>query len=88
MDWEKFLQISIKSPIITRENLFVGSSKPSSIEVQLSRWKKAGKIIQLKRGFYLLAEPYNKIEIYEPFIAVVLKRPSYISLEKPLNIII
>jgi len=85
MEWDKFIQISRKLPVIAREHLLVGSSDPSSLEVQLSRWKKAGKIIQLKRGVYLLAEPYGKIEIYEPFIASVLKRPSYISLEKALE---
>ncbi len=85
MNWNEFLNIVSKLPVIDTENLFAGVSDPAGIEVQISRWKKAGKIIQLKRGLYLLAEPYRKIEPYEPYIAAILRRPSYISLEKALE---
>ncbi len=85
MEWESFLKITRTLPLIDTENLMVGSSDPSSVQVQISRWHKAGKIIQLKKGIYLLAEPYRKVEVYEPYIAAVLKRPSYISLEKALE---
>jgi len=85
MKWEKILRITEKFPIIDTENLYAGIADPNPIEVQISRWKKAGKIIQLKKGIYILAEPYRKIEINELFIAAILKRPSYISLEKALE---
>ena len=85
MEWERFLKTTRTLPLIDTENLMVGSSDPASIQVQISRWNKAGKIIQLKKGIYLLAEPYRKIEVYEPHIAAALKRPSYISLEKALE---
>ena len=85
MDWESFLKITRTLPLIDTENLIVGSSDPASLHVQISRWHKAGKIIQLKKRIYLLAEPYRKVEVYEPYIAAVLKRPSYISLEKALE---
>jgi predicted transcriptional regulator of viral defense system len=85
MNWTEFLNIASKLPLIDTENLFAGIANPAGIEVQISRWKKAGKIIQLKRGIYLLAEPYRKIEPYEFYIAGVLSRPSYVSLEKALE---
>ncbi len=85
MEWERFLKITRDLPLIDTENLLVGSSDPASLQVQISRWHKARKIIQLKKGVYLLAEPYRKIEVSEPYIAAVLKRPSYISLEKALE---
>ena len=85
MNWERFLKTIEKLPVINTENLFAGVSDPAGIEVQISRWNKAGKIIQLKRGVYLLAEPYRKIEVYEPYIAAILKNPSYISMEKALE---
>lgn len=72
-------------PIVNTELLFTGNAKPNSIKVQIARWHKAGKLIQLRRGIYLLAEPYRKVKIYEPFIASVLNKPSYISLEKALE---
>lgn len=85
MNWDEFLKLTGELPVIETENLYAGISDPTSIEVQISRWKKAGKIIQLKKGIYLLAEPYRKIALYEPYIAAVLKKPSYISLEKALE---
>ncbi|MES0341703.1 MAG: hypothetical protein ABUK08_05260 [Candidatus Humimicrobiaceae bacterium] len=85
MNWTEFLNIVGKLPVIDTENLFAGMSDPAGVEVQISRWNRAGKIIQLKRGMYLLAEPYRRIEPYDPYIAAILKRPSYISMEKALE---
>ncbi len=85
MNWDKFLGIVGDLPLIDTENLLAGVSKPSIIRVQISRWKKAGKIIRLKRGIYVLAKSYRKVEVYEPYIAAILKKPSYISLEKSLE---
>ncbi len=72
-------------PVIDTEFLLIGSDKVDSIKVQISRWEKTGKIIQLKRGIYVLAESYRKTKVYEPYLAWVLKNPSYISLEKALE---
>ena len=85
MNWAEFLKTIGKLPVINTENLLAGVFDPAGIEVQISRWNKAGKIIQLKRGIYLLAEPYRKIEVYDPYIAAILKKPSYISMEKALE---
>ena len=85
MNWAEFLKTMGKLPVINTENLFAGVFDPTGIEVQISRWNKAGKIIQLKRGMYLLAETYRKIEVYDPYIAAILKKPSYISMEKALE---
>jgi len=64
MNWDEFLKLTGELPVIETENLYAGISDPTSIEVQISRWKKAGKIIQHKKGIYLLAEPYRKIALY------------------------
>lgn len=85
MEWSEFLRLSGNLPVVDTENLLTGVLNSASIQVQISRWKKAGRIIQLKRGTYLLAEPYRKIEVYEPYLAGILKRPSYVSLEKALE---
>jgi predicted transcriptional regulator of viral defense system len=85
MKWGEFFKISVKSPLLDTEAMLVGVTDHVPLKVQISRWVKAGKLLQLKRGFYLLAEPYRKIDIYEPFIASMLKKPSYISLEKALE---
>ncbi|MFH1244922.1 MAG: hypothetical protein V1662_00365 [Candidatus Omnitrophota bacterium] len=85
MKLEGFLKITRDLPVIEIELLLAGISNPDPLKVQISRWEKAGKLIQLKRGIYLLADAYRKIEVYEPYIASILKRPSYLSLEKALE---
>lgn len=85
MKWNELLKIAADLPVIETEHLFVGASDPKTIEVQVSRWAKAGKLIQLKRGVYLLAQPYRKVDVFGPYIASVLKKPSYLSLEKALE---
>lgn len=82
MKIEELLKRVRGEAVIDVENLLAGVSNPASIRVQLSRWCKSGKLIKLKNNIYLLAENFRKVDIYEPYIASVLKRPSYISLEK------
>lgn len=72
-------------PVIATENLLAGVTSPEQIKVQISRWHRAGNIIQLRKGMYVLAEPYRKVEIYEPYLAALLQAPSYLSLEKALE---
>ena len=85
MRWEEFINKVVNLPVIETEMLLAGISSSAPIKVQISRWQKAGRLIQLKRGVYLLAEPYRKVAVYEPYIASLLKRPSYLSLEKALE---
>jgi predicted transcriptional regulator of viral defense system len=85
MEFEEFLKKVSKLAVIEAEALYSGTAKRASVEVQLSRWHKAGKLIQLKRGLYVLSETYRKIEIYGLAVAAVLHRPSYLSLEKALE---
>lgn len=85
MKWDELLKKAQYLPVIESKVFSVGEPDSSAIKVQLSRWQKKGKLIQLKRGLYLLAEEYRKIDVYEPFIASILKKPSYLSLEKALE---
>jgi len=82
MKLEEFLKRVRGMPLIDAENLLAGIANPAGIKVQLSRWRKSGKLIKLKNNIYLLSENFRKVDIYEPYIACVLKKPSYISLQK------
>ena len=82
MKFEEFIKRVQKMPVIETEMLLSGVSDPSPFKVQISRWQKAGKLIQLKRGVYLLAPEYRAIEVYDFYLAFVLQSPSYVSLEK------
>lgn len=85
MKYEQFIDLAGKLPVIETENLLAGVPNPSLVEVQLSRWLKAGKLIRLKKGVYVLPQPFRKTEIFEPYVASLLLRPSYLSLEKALE---
>ena len=85
MEFESLLHKSQGLPVVDTKVLSVGRKDSLSLKVQISRWVKSGKLIQLKRGIYLLAEPYRKISTQEFYLANILKAPSYISLEKALE---
>ncbi len=85
MRWDELLKKAQHLPVIESKVFSLGESDSLAIKVQLSRWQKKGKLIKLKRGLYLLAEEYRKIDVYEPYIASILKKPSYLSLEKALE---
>lgn len=82
MKLDDFLKRVRGLPVVDAEILLAGVTNPGPIKVQLSRWTKSGKLIKLKNNIYLLSENFRKVDIYEPYIASVLKKPSYISLEK------
>lgn len=85
MKWDEFLKKVDKLPAVITELLLSGVPDQGPFKVQISRWQKAGKLIQLKRGIYLLSDAYRKTSVYEPYIASILKAPSYISAEKALE---
>ena len=85
MKFDDLIAKAGESPVIEAESLLVGVARPLAIKVQLSRWCKAGKLIQVRRGIYLLSEVYRKKNAYGPFLASLLKKPSYISFEKALE---
>ena len=64
--------------------LLAGESGADSIRCQLSRWVKAGKLIQLRRSLYMLASPYRKKEAHPFFLANRMKVASYVSLQSAL----
>jgi predicted transcriptional regulator of viral defense system len=55
------------------------------VELQLSRWVRAGKLLRLRRGVYCLAEPYRKTHPHPFEIANRLRAPSYVSLQSALE---
>ena len=85
MKWEELLIKVADMPVIETESLLAGITDQRALKVQISRWHKAGNLIQVKRGLYVLSEPYRKREVYEFYLASILMKPSYISLEKALE---
>lgn len=85
MKWTELLQNFGEIPVIHTELLYTWAEDIPSLEVQVSRWKKNGRLLQLKKGVYLINQPFRHRTAYEPYISTELVRPSYISLEKALE---
>lgn len=81
MKLEELIKIAKKQPIIQPQMLLKGDEPPAVLRVQLSRWVKAGKLIQLKRGYFVLNPQYTTLQVSEKFLATYIYPPSYISLE-------
>jgi len=66
------------------ERFGTGEANPQAVQAQLSRWVKAGRLIKLARGKYILARPYRKVEPPLEAMANRLVYPSYVSFERAL----
>lgn len=65
--------------------VLAGEMRPKDLRRQLNRWVDSEKVIQLRRGVYLLNSPYARIAAHPFVIANVLKRTSYVSLQSALS---
>ena len=64
--------------------LKVGSVTDAALYLQLARWTRTGKLVQLRRGVYALAPPYRKREPHSFVVANALRRGAYVSLQSAL----
>jgi len=81
MKWEDFLKEFTARPLFHSSMLRIFDDPPAHIEVQLSRWSRAGKLCRIRRGWYLIEKPYRAGDISEAVIANTVVQPSYLSLE-------
>ena len=84
MKWRYLLNIIRDEPVFSSSLLLVGGISQENLRTQLSRWVRAGKLIQLRRGLYTLAEPYRKVTPHAFLIANRLRRASYASAQTAL----
>ena len=62
MKWQEFVDKVGGLLVIETEILLAGVVDSRALKVQISRWVNSGKLIQLKRGLYLLSSAYRKSE--------------------------
>src|SRR6185369_8767235 len=79
MEFAKLLQIVGNEPVFETGLLLAGAVDPKDVRRQLSRWTKAGRLFQLRRGLYALAPPFQKIKPHPFVIANRLMPGSYVS---------
>lgn len=84
MEFTELLEIVGEEPLFETGLLLSGDVQPKDIQRQISRWKRAGKIYQIRRGLYSLAPPFQK-EYPHPFlVANQIVSASYVSLQSAL----
>jgi predicted transcriptional regulator of viral defense system len=79
MKFESLLSLVGDQPLFETGLLLAGNVDPNDIRRQLSRWVKAGKIRQLRRGLYVLEPPYQSVTPHPFLIANALVPGSYVS---------
>lgn len=85
MDFKRLLEIVGQEPVFRPGLLLAGPVSGADVRRQLSRWTRSGRIVQLRRGLYMLGEPYRKAQPH-PFLAAnLMKRASYVSLQSALR---
>ena len=85
MEFDDLLAQVKDLPLFSSNLLQAGDTLPAQVHKQLSRWVNSGKVLQLRRGLYSLAEPYRKERPHPFTIANQLLAPSYISLQSALS---
>jgi len=84
MEFAELVEIIKDEPVFETGLLLAGEVNSVDIRRQLSRWKQAGKIYQLRRGLYCLAPPFQKVNPHPFLIANRLVPASYVSLQSAL----
>ena len=84
MEFSELVHIVRDEPVFDTGLLLAGDADPREIHRQLSRWKQAGKIYQLRRGLYCLAPPFQKVNPHPFLVANRLLPASYVSLQSAL----
>jgi len=84
MKWEALLALVGGEPVFSSAFLLAGEVSARQVRLQLSRWGKAGRLVQLRRGLYALAPAWRKVEPHPFLVANRLQRGSYVSLQSAL----
>ena len=85
MKLESLLALVGDEPVFETGFLLAGDANPADVQRQLSRWVQAGRLLQLRRGLYTLAPPFQKVRPHPFVVANRLAPGSYVSLQSALS---
>jgi predicted transcriptional regulator of viral defense system len=85
MEFTHLLDIVGNEPVFETGLLLAGAVDSKDVRRQLSRWTKAGRLYQLRRGLYALAPPFQKVKPHPFVVANRMMRGSYVSLQSALG---
>ena len=79
MKFENLVEIAGDEPVFETGLLLTGPVDPADVQRQLVRWTANGRVVQLRRGLYSLAPPWQK-RLPHPFLVANRLVPgSYVS---------
>lgn len=84
MKWPELLSLLGREPVFDASLLQAGDVSRRELSIQLSRWVRSGRLIQLRRGVYAIAIPYRQVEPHPFLVANALRKNSYVSLQSAL----
>jgi len=84
MKFSQLLKVVGDDPLFETGLLLAGNEEPADVRRQLSRWTKARRILQLRRGLYALAPPHQKSAPHPFAVANRMVQGSYVSLQSAL----
>lgn len=84
MKWEDILRLVGREPVFQSALLLAGGVSVAQVRLQLSRWVAMGRLVQLRRGVYVLGEAWRKVEPHPFLLANTLSAGSYVSLQSAL----
>ncbi|MBI5699922.1 hypothetical protein HZC35_06465 [Candidatus Saganbacteria bacterium] len=85
MNFREFKEKVKKLPFFGSDVAEIFSLSPKTMRNQLSRWKKQGLLLELKRGLYTLGKSEMQTPLSKEVAAASIYQPSYISLESALS---
>ena len=84
MEFTDLVKLVGDEPVFETGLLLAGNVDPRDVRRQLSRWTKAGRLHQLRRGVYALAPPFQKVKPHPFVVANRMVRSSYVSCQSAL----
>ena len=84
MEFARLVEIVGDEPAFETGFLLAGEVDPNDVRRQLSRWTRAKKLYQLRRGLYTLAPPFQKAKPHPFLIANRMVISSYVSCQSAL----
>ena len=79
MDFRELVATVGDEPVFETGLLLAGRNGPDAVRRQLSRWTRSGRTIQLRRGLYALAPPWQRRRPHPFLIANRIAPGSYVS---------
>jgi predicted transcriptional regulator of viral defense system len=84
MKFDQLVSIVSDEPVFETGLLLSGDMDPADVRRQLSRWVTSGKLLQLRRGVYALAAPFQRVKPHPFVVANRLVPGSYVSRQSAL----